>query len=328
MPPMAEPPEELGAQGADRTVLDPEDAPVELDDDGFLVEGGTRRRFPTNLDVWLPWAGALVVSVAAFETLTFLISGTLQAWTTGVASVLPLPRPDGYYSLLLLAGVLLLVWGRRFDAGTAGLAWAGAAACLAAATGGALAVAQLAGNIGAIAHPSNQGFGEPAAYIASTVVGGVGGLADAVIATFAAVLAVLLYPWTLIASTGAIEVTGEGEPAAGREGGGAVEERATSTAPHGGSRGSVGPAVASLLLGAVLAGASLVVFAAETRSQSNAGTGLFPVSGTPVVSVPSPVSTSATILPANYECSSPPAGGAAVCLWVITTEPASPSSSS
>src|ERR1019366_863584 len=105
IPAMAEPPDELGAQGADQPDLDPEDAPVELDEEGFLVSSGRRWQFPTDLDVWVRWAAAVVVGVAAFETLAYLISGSLSGWGTGIGNV-PLPRPEGYYSLLLLAGVL------------------------------------------------------------------------------------------------------------------------------------------------------------------------------------------------------------------------------
>jgi hypothetical protein len=165
MPAMVGTPEEPGSQGTNEANLDPEDAPVDLDEDGFFVTSVRRRQFPTDLDVWVRWAGAVVVGVAAFETLAYLISGSLSGWATGIGNV-PLPRPDGYYSLLLLAGVLLLVLGRGSSSGAVRAGWARGAACLAAGTGGALVVAQVAGNIGAIVRPSGEAYGQPAAYIA------------------------------------------------------------------------------------------------------------------------------------------------------------------
>ena len=93
MPAMAETPQESGARGADRTDLDPEDAPLELDEDGFLAESGHRRQFPTDLDAWVRWASALVVAVAAFETLAFLISGSLSGWATGIGNEPVSPSP-------------------------------------------------------------------------------------------------------------------------------------------------------------------------------------------------------------------------------------------
>jgi hypothetical protein len=354
IPAMVETPEEPASQGADGANLDPEDAPVELDEDGFLVSSGRRRQFPTDLDVWVRWAGAVVVGVAAFETLAYLISGTLQAWATGIGNV-PLPRPDGYYSLLLLAGVLLLVLLRRSGLGAAGPGWVRGAACLAAGTGGALVVAQLAGNIGAIVQRSGLAFGQPAAYVAGNVVGGIGGFADVVISAFAAVLAVLLYRWSRAAASTGIEDGGggvpEGEPegagggaaadgvGGGVEGGvaadpgGGIYESGASTAPDREPRGSIGPAVASLVLGAAVAGACLVAFAVGTRSQLTTGTGLFPTSGTPVVSVPSPNST-VTLGPPNlppgttYVCTGTSGSGAIVCTLTLPTEPASPSPAS
>jgi hypothetical protein len=80
---MVETPEEPGSQGTGEANLDPEDAPVELDEDGFLVRSARRRQFPTDLDVWVRWAGAVVVGVAAFQTLVNLISGSLLGWATG-----------------------------------------------------------------------------------------------------------------------------------------------------------------------------------------------------------------------------------------------------
>jgi len=337
---MLETTEEPGSQGARGANLDPEDAPVELDEDGFLVSRGHRRQFPTDLDAWVRWAGAVVVGVAAFETLAYLISATLQGWATGVSDV-PIPRPDGYYSLLLLAGVLLLVLRRGPGSGAASSRWVRGAACLAAGTGGALVVAQLSGGIGAIVQRSGLAFGEPAADVAGNVIGGIGGFADAVMAALAATLAVLLYRWSRTASGRTVEdgrqgmaegggdsgSAGEGEPEDG------VETSGIPAAPDWVPWGSVGPAVASLLIGAAVAGACLVAFAVGTRSEVNDYLGVPPATGAPAVSVPSPAGT-ITLLPANiqpgstYECSSPPASGAIVCFWALPIEPAAPSPSS
>jgi hypothetical protein len=222
----------------------------------------------------------------------------------------PLPRPDGYYSFVLLGGVLLLVLRRGSGSGTASPGRARGAACLAVGTGGALVVAQLAGNIGAIVHPSGDTFSEPAAFIAGTIVSGIGGLADAVTAAFAAVLAVLLYRWSRAAAGPAIEDGQESEPE------GVIEKSGTSTEPDRGPRGSVGPAVASLLLGAALAVACLVAFAVGQRNQVNSGTGPFPVSVPPVVTI--------------YEgpCPSPAATGGPICPVIGPLETATPSPSS
>jgi hypothetical protein len=301
---MVETPEEPGRQGRDETDLDPEDAPVELDQDGFLVSSGRHRQFPTDLDAWVRWAGAVVVCVAAYETLAALISGSLLGWATGY---LLLPPPDGYYSLLLLAGVLLLVLHRGLGSGTDSARWARGAACLAAGTGGALVVAQVAGNIGLIVHPSGNGLGEPAAYTAGAIFGGIGALSEAVLAAFAAVLAVLLYRWSRAAAGPAGEGGRESEPED------VIDESGTSTAPGSGRGGSVGPAVASLLLGALIAGACLVAFAIGTaRAQTNS---TIPTSGTPVVSVPSPA-VAISMLPGSVEeCSSSSPAGVTFCMW-------------
>ena len=293
---MTETPEEPGAQGADTSDLDPEDAPVELDEEGFLVESGHGRQFPTDLDVWARWAGAVVVGVAAFETLGYLISSTLLAWDAGMPDV-PLPRPDGYFSLLLLTGVLLLVLGRRPGADPAGPAWAKGAACLAAGVAGSLVVTQLAGNIGAIVHPSGEGY-EPAAYSASAIVSGIGGLADAVPAALAAVLAVLLYRW-LRAAPGPVPALEDGQETVPEA---PSEEGATSTEPSRRPGGSVGPAVAALLLGAVVAIACLFAFDLGIRNQPDAETGLLTTRGTPVVSAPFPTGGGVTD---TINCSSP-----------------------
>ena len=47
-----------------------------------------------------------MVAIAACETLAFLIVAALDGWAPGLGNV-TLPRPDGYYALLLLGGVLV-----------------------------------------------------------------------------------------------------------------------------------------------------------------------------------------------------------------------------
>jgi hypothetical protein len=196
------------------------------------------------------------------------------------------------------------------------------AACLAAGTGGALVVAQVAGNIGAIVHPSAEVSGQPAAYIAGYIVSSVGGLADAVLAASAAVLAVLLYRWSRAAAGPAIEDGQESEPE------GVIEESGMPTEPESGRGGSVGPAVASLLLGAAVAGACLVLFAVgQSRNQVNSGTEPLPPSGTPVFSVPSPAGA-ITLLPGTNECSISSTGGVIFCTSATPIVSPSPSPSS
>jgi hypothetical protein len=294
IPAMAEIPEEPASPVTDETDLDPEDAPVVLDEDGFLVSGvgGRHLQFPIDLDVWLPWAGPVVVGVAAFETLSDLISGSLLGWENPGSYTLP--PPDGYFSLLLLAGVILLVLLRRAGAGTAAPRWVRGAACLAAGTGGALVVAQLIGNVGLIIHPDGEALGQPAAYTAGAIVSFIGDLADAVISALAAVLAVLLYRWSRAGVIDAIEDTGEREPAGVRDGEAAASDGAvgdgTTVAPDWRPRVSVGPAVASLLLGAAVAGTCLVVFVVgQSRNQVVSQTELVPVTTSPAVPVPSGV---------------------------------------
>src|ERR1019366_322758 len=71
----------------------PQAANDELDEDAFLVSSGPRRQFPTDLDAWARWAGAVVVGVAAFETLAYLISGSLSGWATGIGDEPVSPSP-------------------------------------------------------------------------------------------------------------------------------------------------------------------------------------------------------------------------------------------
>lgn len=312
---MAEPPEQ-GSQRAQGTDLDPEGGALEVDDDAFLVTGGRRWQFPTDLDVWLRWAGAVAVAVAAFQSLAFLITLTVSGWTIADHPLLP---PDGYYSLLLLAAVLLLVLRHGSGSSAADSGWVRRAACLAAATGAALVVAQLVGNIASIVHPSNGAFGQPAAYTASDIVSDVGGLADAVIAGCAAVLALLLYQWSRAAASPAVEEAGEREPESGNE------ESGAPAVPAWRPRGPVGPALVSLLLGAVVALACLLAFDLGIRNQTNSETGLLPTSGSPAVSVPSPAGT-ATSFPLIIQCSTPAVGGSASCGVFFGTATPSPSS--
>ncbi|MGD1052471.1 MAG: hypothetical protein ABR950_01455 [Candidatus Dormibacteria bacterium] len=303
---MADTPDEPGSRGLDGTDLDPEDAPVEMGEEGSLLESRRHWQFPTDLDVWVGWVGAAVVGVAAFETLAALISGSLWGGANGY---LLLPPPDGFYSLLLLAGVLVLVLRRPSGAASAG--WVRAAACLAAGTGGALVVAQVAGNIDLLIRSLNT-LTEPAAYVGGTILGGgIGALAEALTSAFAAVLAVLLYRW----SRGAAEpvVGGAGESGPMGVGESAPEpvmgDGGSSAAPEWRPRGLVGPAVASLLLGALVAGVCVTAAAIGTfRTQTSSTT---PTSETPAFSIPSPPSGSVE------ECTTT-SSAATFCTWVLS----------
>jgi len=149
---MAQTPDELQLDGVDEAGLDPEDAFLEVGEDGFLVSEGRGWHLPADLDAWVMWIGIAVVAVAAFQTLTALAAGALDGWSTGNGNV-PLPLPTGYYSLVLLGGILLLVIRRQADAAAGRARWVQAAACVAAGTGSCLFIAQLAGNIGVIVLP-------------------------------------------------------------------------------------------------------------------------------------------------------------------------------
>lgn len=280
---MAETPDEPGSTGAEEADPDPQDERVELDEDGFPVESGRHGQLPPALDVWLGWAGTVVVGVAAYETVAGLISASLLGSAAGYLLV---PPPDGYYSLLLLTGVLLLVLRR--PSSTAAPGWVRGAACLAVGTGGALVVTQVAGNVGLIVSPSEETFSEPAVYTAAAIVAVVGGISEAVISAFAAMLAVWVYRGSRTAGEVVVEDVGEG----GREGGGesepggGIDQTGASPAPDRRPRGSVGPAVASFLLGVAVAGACLVASAVgQSRNQVNAGRG---PRETTVVSSPPP----------------------------------------
>jgi hypothetical protein len=245
LPPVVQPPEdepdEVALSALDEPGLDPEDAPVEVDDDGFLRSAGLSRYLPTDMDALVTWAGILVVVLAAFWTLGFLAQASLDAWASGVGDV-PVPRPDVYGLLVLLAGVLLLVIRRGSAAATGQSGWTREAACLAVGTAGALGVVGLVGNIAAIIDPSGECFGcvanpvLPPTELAATVVGGLVGLTTVVVAVFAVVLGMRLYRWSPTSS--------EGEAEAGPEAAGVPIRRP----------------VAALAIGMAVAAASLVLF--------------------------------------------------------------------
>lgn len=266
-----------------------------------------------DLDVWLGWAAALVVGAAAFQTLAYLCAMSLSGW--GFPDY-PLVPPDGHYALLLLTGVLLLVLRRR-PATITLPGWARGVACLAAGTGAAVVVAQVGGWVG---DSVQQWGGEVAspAYRAADVVATLNGVAGAVIAALAAVLAVLLYRWSPAATGPAMEDRPESAPGDGSgedwpaDG---IADGGPSNWPERGFSGSVRPAVACLALGALVAGACLVVFAIGTVRTA---TGIFtPTSGTPIYAVPSP---SGALTPSSGSvevCSRSEAGGVTFT-WICT----------
>lgn len=263
---MARPPEDSGLQGHLEPGLEPEDAIPGVDGEAFLVSPSHRWHLPTDLDAWVSWTGVVMVTVAACETLAFLIVAALNGWVPGLASVTPL-RPDGYYALLLLGGVLVLVLGRGPEQ-----RWAGAAACLAAGTGGALVVAGLVSNIAVLVDPSGSvagTVGDPFAppEVAGVLIGGVAGCVAALLAAFAAALAVLLHRRLQLA-------------------------RAEVGAEEGARLGRLvptGPVMASLIVGAAVAAGCMAAFQAGVASRPNGLLSNPPVaSAAPVTSVPAP----------------------------------------
>lgn len=194
IPPVAQAPREPGLQGVLEPGLDPEDQVVEVDEDGFLVTAGHGWRLSNDPDEWILWSGAAVVAVAAFQTLAALVAGALQGWSATPSA--PVPLPAGYYPLVLLGGVLLLVIGRRAGAGARRASWVRALACIAAGTGGALLVAELVGNVAAIVDPPATVAGGLAAAVAGNAISAVGGMAGALVAGVAAALGVMVYRWS------------------------------------------------------------------------------------------------------------------------------------
>ncbi len=243
---MAPAPGEPRSSGSDDTDLDPEDAFLEVGEDGFLVSEGRSWHLPTDLDAWVMCAAIVAVAVAAVQTLAALAAGTLAEWVPVVVSV-PLPLPAGYLSLVLLGGVIVLAVRREADAVAGRARWVQGAACLAAGTGSCLAIAQLAGNIGIIVRaPDEDGFGVAPVGAAASVVTGIGGFADVIAAVLATALGVVLFRWSLARSEAR---GGTGELSARTPGG--------------------GPALASLLLGAAVAAGALVAFQAGVTSSPN-----------------------------------------------------------
>jgi len=123
-----------------------DDASLADDDqyDDYPASGWT---FPADIDRWLIWTGIALTCLAAWQTATYFVGSVFFAWGyTGEA----IPRPNGYYSLLLLAGVLLLVWQR--DDGTLKGTRLRSLSCLAACTGGALVAAQATGSADLVFH--------------------------------------------------------------------------------------------------------------------------------------------------------------------------------
>lgn len=245
-----------GGTGAGNAGSDPEDAFLAAEDGGFLVSDSRGWRFPTDLDAWLGWAGAVMVGIAACETLAYLIVAALDGWAPGLGNV-TLPRPDGYYALLMLGGVLFLVLRRGGHGGTAQPRWAHATACLAAGTGAALVVAGLVSNVAVLLNPSASVSGtvaDPYAppEVAGVVIGALAGCVSALLAAFGATVAVLLYRRLQLAQTEA------GIPEAGPEEG-----------PRLGRVVPMGPVMASLVIGAAAAAACLAAFQAGVASNPN-----------------------------------------------------------
>jgi len=245
MPAMATPPGEPQPLERAETDLDPEDALLEVDEDGFLVDEGHGWHLPTGLDAWVIWAAIVAVAAAAFQTLATLAVGSLDGWGPNGFNM-PLPLPAGYLPWILLGGLLVLAIRRNGDAAAGRARWVRDAACLAAGTGSCLAIAQLAGNIGIIVRYPETALGEPPLVTAANVVTGIGGFADVVADALAAALGVVLFRWSRARSEGPTELA------------------AVSKQPVGG-----GPALASLLLGVAVAAAALVAFRAGVADHPN-----------------------------------------------------------
>ncbi len=245
--------------------------------EAFFEEPGfqIRIRLPLDLDRWLPWTGAAVIAIGAFEALAQLISGTLAGWNGTTPSGAPFPRPDGYYSLLLLAGVLLLALRRGNPDDPRWIRWLRRSACLASGTGGALLTTQLAGIVETLRQPPGSPLG------ASTVtwtrdVLAIGSAGDALLAAGAAGVAVLLYGWS--------------HRPAGRR---AAARRATIRAA---------PALLALLIEVAAGGASLLWFQVGAQHAQQSVIGL--PGSTPVIVIPSP----APVLALPSDCSTPSPG--------------------
>jgi len=272
---MAQRPVTTRPPGPGETEMDPGDAFLEPEDGGFLVSDSRSWRFPTDLDAWVSWAGAVMVAVAACETLAFLIEAALDGWAPGLGNV-TLPRPDGYYALLLLGGVLFLVLRSGGAASNRRPRWAGGAACLAAGTGGALVVAGLVSNIAVLFDPSGSVAGtvaDPYAppEVAGVVVGALAGCVAAALAGFAATIAVLLYRRLQL-----------GHQEAG------IQEAGTAVSPRLRRVVHIGPVMASLLIGAAAAAACLAAFQAGVASNPNDLLTSPPETSAAPVSAPSP----------------------------------------
>ncbi len=257
--------------------------------EAFLEEPGfqIRIRLPLDLDRWLPWTGMAVIAIGAFETLAQLVSGTLGSWNGTTPSGSPFPRPGGYYSLLLLAGVLLLALRRGNPGDLRWIRWLRGTACLAAGTGGALLTTQLAGIVETLRQPPGSPL-EAVTVTWTRDLAAIGSAGDALLAAAAAGVAVLLYGWSH-----------RPERLAGRE---AAARRATSGA---------GAALIALLLGVAAGGASLLWFQLGTQ-QTQQGDVFGSVGDTPRIVVPSPGGGGAAAH--SIDCQSSPRVGLIQCV--------------
>ncbi len=255
--------------------------------DAFFEEPGfqIRLRLPLDLDRWLPWTGAAVIAIGAFETLAQLVSGTLGGWNGTTPAGTPFPRPDGYYSLLLLAGVLLLALRRGRADDRRWIRWLRGVACLAAGTGGALLTTQLASIVETLRQPPGSPL-EATTVTWTRDVAAIGSAGDALLAAAAAGVAVLLYGWSHRPERTA------GRGAAARPATSGAACGAAGAADRGGSRRRV-PALVSTRHPAGSAGrrrGSDLQRTADCRSQSR---------GQRVLALPSDCSTPS---PGQIEC--------------------------
>jgi hypothetical protein len=175
-------------------------------EEGFVEEPGFSIHLPADLDGWVPWVGGAVVVAAALQATTSLVGGTLAGWTPNT-QVSPFPAPGVAASLLLLAGVLVLVIGRGEAPSASRSRWFSLLACLAAGTAAALVVTQLVGSVEGVTQ-SRGGLALLPNQVAAAVLGAIGGAASVVVDAGSAALALLLHRWSrLAAGTGDQGVT-------------------------------------------------------------------------------------------------------------------------
>ncbi len=182
---MSAPSEEDPPSHLDEGAAVDEDALVDDDPDDRLLGGGRPIwRCPPDLDTWVTGAGGALVAAAALQTLAYIVWHTAVDWGTGERP----PGPGGYFSLVLLAGVVVVAVGRR-HAARASSRWVAAIACAAAGTAGALIVAQVVSAVQALSPQYLQPGGSGVAISASLVLT----ILNAVPAVAAIVPATLLY---------------------------------------------------------------------------------------------------------------------------------------